>query len=388
MSQTLIQDLQYLLETLIAIPSPSGQEAALAVWCENFLQAHGFATRRQYLFDSGLKRFNLLAEKGPPEYPSLLLYAHLDTVPPASDWAQDPFVLQQAGDILTGLGCSDMKGGLAVILQAAAQANPQDYCLKIALGVDEEAWSAGAWALVQQESAWLKPVALVLVPEIAVDAGQITLGLGRRGCLQFDLMLSGHSQHAAVAAASDLPGLPGLASQLMLSGRVYPFFQTQAEASEGIAWLGFSSQRQGLSTPASCQLQLAYFSLPGHSSAQIADELQTYFSRLVPAAITLQPVPRPTPPPQAYTVAPEQTCVAWLQHCAVQALGHALPTAVGWSVADENILAEALSAPVLSLAPVGGRSHQAGEWVSLQSLKDLFQIYAQVLAEAGRNLLR
>lgn len=387
MSQTLVQELQYLLKTLIAISSPSGQEAALAVWCEGFLQTHGFATRRQSLPDSGSERFNLLAEKGPPEHPALLLYAHLDTVPPAADWEHDPFVLQQDGDVLTGLGCSDMKGGLAVILQAAAEAKPQDYCLKIALGVDEEAWSAGAWALVQQESAWLENVALVLVPEIAVDAGQITLGLGRRGCLQFDLQLNGHSQHAAVAAASELPGLPELASQLVLSSRAYPFFQTQAGASEGMAWLGFSSQRLGLSTPASCQLQLAYFSLPGHSSTQIADELQRYFRRLAPG-LGLQPVSRPTPAPQAYAVALDNPCVVWLQQSAVQALGHPLPSAVGWSVADENILAEALSVPVLSLAPVGGRSHQAGEWVSLQSLQDLFQIYAQVLAEAGQNLLR
>lgn len=386
MPQTLPQNLQALLTRLIAIPSPSGQEAVLAVWCEGFLQAHGFATRRQYLPDSAPERFNLLAEKGPLGQPALLLYAHLDTVPPASDWAQDPFVVQQAGDLLTGLGCSDMKGGLAVMLQAAAEATPQDYVLKIALGVDEEAWSAGAWALVQQESAWLQDVALVLVPEMTVDAEQITLGLGRRGCLQFALTLSGHSQHAAVAASSDLPGLPELASQLMLSSRDYPFYQMQAGASEGMAWLGFGSQRLGLSTPASCQLQLAYFSLPGHSGAAIAEALQTYFSRLVPGLV-LQAVPRPTPNPQAYAVAPEHACVRWLQQCAVQALGHGLPTALGWSVADENILAE-LQVPVLSLAPVGGRSHQAGEWVSLQSLQHLLQIYRQVLAEAGAKLLR
>lgn len=380
-----MSDLRMLLTELIAIASPSGQEAELASWCERYLQAHGFHTRRQYI---DTQRFNLLAHKG--SGPALLLYAHLDTVPAADDWCHDPLRLQAQGDQLTGLGASDMKGGLAVLLQAAAQAAPQNYSLKIALGVDEEVWSAGAWALVQQERDWLQDIALVLVPEIAVDSQQLTLGLGRRGCLQFEMGLKGPAQHAAVAAESTASAGPStleLASQLILQSRDYPFFRQQGSASEGLTWLGVQSQRKGLSAPGQCQLQLAYFALPDHSPAEITAELAAFFSARS-SDLKLQLMPRPTPLPLAYAAEADDPLVTWVQDCCQQVLGQSLPTALGWSVADENILAAALNVPVLSLAPVGGRSHQSGEWVSQQSLEQLEQIYQQILAQAGQILLR
>ena len=94
------------LTSLVAIPSVSGQEQDLALWCEAFLNKAGFQTEHQAVSsESPNPRFNLLAETG--EGPqTLLLYAHLDTVPPAADWQGDPFELQRTGDRLTGLGLS------------------------------------------------------------------------------------------------------------------------------------------------------------------------------------------------------------------------------------------------------------------------------------------
>jgi succinyl-diaminopimelate desuccinylase len=53
--------------------------------------------------------------------PSLCLTAHLDTVPLGeAEWSRDPLAGELDGDRLYGRGASDMKGGLAAIVTAAA----------------------------------------------------------------------------------------------------------------------------------------------------------------------------------------------------------------------------------------------------------------------------
>ena len=59
---------------------------------------------------------------------SLLWNGHLDTVPVASMWKTTPFALTQDPhdpDILRGLGTSDMKSGLAVMLDVAEESAPR-----------------------------------------------------------------------------------------------------------------------------------------------------------------------------------------------------------------------------------------------------------------------
>ena len=127
-----------LLQHLIAIRSETGNELAILIFCENYLQELGFETDRQYLSsDLNPERFNLLATRGHVDS-YLMLYSHVDTVLAEPAWQQNPFELKTDGDQLIGLGTSDMKAGLAAILIAAKDSTAP---LKIALGVDEEAWS-------------------------------------------------------------------------------------------------------------------------------------------------------------------------------------------------------------------------------------------------------
>src|SRR5262245_36920709 len=50
--------------------------------------------------------------------PSLLINAHLDTVPPNSGWSSDPFVARVEGGEVFGLGSADTKGAIAATLAA------------------------------------------------------------------------------------------------------------------------------------------------------------------------------------------------------------------------------------------------------------------------------
>jgi acetylornithine deacetylase len=58
------------------------------------------------------------------ERPTLLLNAHVDTVPTNSGYSSPPHILVRRGDRLHGLGAADTKGAIAAILEALAARAP------------------------------------------------------------------------------------------------------------------------------------------------------------------------------------------------------------------------------------------------------------------------
>jgi acetylornithine deacetylase len=95
-----------LARELIDIPSPTGEEAAVAEHLDGVLTGIGFATHRLQVAEG---RFNLLALAGGP--PRVLFNTHLDTVPP---W----FGSSEDDDFVYGRGACDTKGIAAAMIAA------------------------------------------------------------------------------------------------------------------------------------------------------------------------------------------------------------------------------------------------------------------------------
>ncbi len=102
-------DLLALTEELIAVPSVSRDETALADLVAARLAARAPSLRVDRLGDNLVVR----TELGRPQ--RVVLGGHLDTVP-----ANGNATPRIDGDVLHGLGAADMKGGLAVLLTLAA----------------------------------------------------------------------------------------------------------------------------------------------------------------------------------------------------------------------------------------------------------------------------
>ncbi len=102
-------DLVALTSRLVDIPSVSGDEGALADYIVNEL-------RPQCPPCEISRRGHNVVLRGPqrPERPSIILAGHLDTVPPAGNEKA-----RLRDDRLYGLGTSDMKSGLAVMIALA-----------------------------------------------------------------------------------------------------------------------------------------------------------------------------------------------------------------------------------------------------------------------------
>jgi len=96
---------------LLEIYSPSGKEEDIQLHLEGILSRAGFSVLRQEVEED---RYNLCVTMGEGE-PLLYLVGHVDTVPA---WDLETFGASEDGEIIHGLGSSDMKGGCAAMVEA------------------------------------------------------------------------------------------------------------------------------------------------------------------------------------------------------------------------------------------------------------------------------
>jgi len=101
--------LRTLLHELVALPSASGEESAVAAFVVELLESRGVEVRR--IGDSVLAR--VVRGRGP----ALLLASHLDTVPVGEGWTRDPGG-EWDGERLFGRGANDAKASAAAMITA------------------------------------------------------------------------------------------------------------------------------------------------------------------------------------------------------------------------------------------------------------------------------
>ena len=387
-----------------------GNEGPINEYLEQILTGLGFAVRRQYFQQDETvevagqerhipARYNLLAEKGQGTR-SLLLFAHTDTVDVKDGWKTNPFQLtaemQDGRKILRALGANDMKGGIASFISAVSMIDepPADWNIKIALFADEEFWSFGAVAALQDE--FLSDVELALVPEISeagCDSTVQWLGVGRLGRSEFVFDVTGHACHGADAFVHP-KAVNAVQEAAKLEVEVINYCESiRKEFSlDGIkvtnsAYLNQHIGGKGiLSVPDKSSFVLDRTLVPGEDPEQELVRLRRVIADAIAAKkvdsraqFTVEPRKRPTPACKPYSFAPSSTPVAFVANAAKD-LSPEIMFGIGRSVADENRIAE-LGIPVVIIAPNGEGSHTSEEWVDAESLiriRDIF--YRAILA--------
>lgn len=169
-----------LLERLVAIPSPTGQEAEAV----RFMQEQARADGLRVVEDAA---GNFTAEAG--HGPRLLLFVgHIDTVP-------GHIPVRREGDVLWGRGAVDAKGPLAAAYCAARRLKDSAaVTIRVVGAVDEEGNSRGAQAIPRG----LKPDWIL----IGEPSGVHGITLGYKGILRGRFTLSRPRHHGAHPGAT------------------------------------------------------------------------------------------------------------------------------------------------------------------------------------------
>lgn len=186
---------------LIAISSQSGSEQQILLFVADWLKRHGLTISRQSV---GVATFI----KGKRSDRCLILNGHVDTVGPGNlnDWATDPLTPKKIAGKIYGLGASDMKSGVAVLMELADYFSTHtpacDLCFMFVGG--EEIDGAGTRQLVkwfQNKSADKRYKTIEAV--IAEPTGLEKVEIGHRGNQFVKIAVNGHSGHAAFPLPGD-----------------------------------------------------------------------------------------------------------------------------------------------------------------------------------------
>ncbi len=203
-----------LLESLIACPSVTPEEAGVLSVLDATLAALGFAvTRLRFEGDGSYPVDNLFAVRGNTGR-RLLFAGHTDVVPPGDRalWSADPFTPRQTDGRLYGRGAADMKSGIAAFVAAAASIPEDSGTVMLAITNDEEADAVNgtdkllAW---MAEQGYGFDFAVVGEPSSAALLGD-SIKIGRRGSFSGQITVTGTQGHVAYPDRANNP-LPVLA---------------------------------------------------------------------------------------------------------------------------------------------------------------------------------
>jgi len=292
--------------------------------------------------------------------PTLLLNAHMDTV--GYEGMEAPLEPRVEGGRLYGRGAYDMKGSLAAIMVAGAEA--AEAALRgdvlVAAVVDEEVYSIGAEAVARGYQA---DAAIVAEPT------ELRLVVAHKGFVWMEVETRGRAAHgsrpdlgedAIVAMGRVLTGLGGLA-EVLLGSPSHPLLGS------GSLHASLISGGVELSTyPESCVLGLERRTVPGETLEMVERQIREIAGW---AEIRTTFVREP------FEVAQEEPVVqAVLRHAG----GPEVAGVPFW--ADSAVFAAA-GIPTVVFGPGGEGAHAQVEWVDLADLERCRDVYVAVARE-------
>lgn len=348
-----------LTERLVRLSTVTGEAGDGLSELERFLEKAGVPTDR--LRVPNLEPVLVAGAPPRPDRPTLLLATHLDTVPIAGE-ASRPMGTVEEGK-LYGRGALDMKSGVALslLLMQEFRDDPR-FNLGFVATTDEEAESAGAWALLDHLPV---PPDLVLVPEPTWEK----VALSASGRVVWQASFEGKGGHGQGIRTRPAPN-PLLALGSLLSGLPRDYTPLKA-------W----TQGEGeVTLPHASHVRLDRLLSPGASVEADRTALQSRvrtIARHFPGLEgTVNLAPRSTPWLPAYSTDPKDPLVRVLLGSLAKN-GGAPRTIHEEAVGDFNIFGSQF--PTVIYGPGGDGAHGDDEWVDLISLERCWRAYRRFL---------
>jgi succinyl-diaminopimelate desuccinylase len=355
---------QALLSCASVTPVDAGAQSVLAAELERI----GFAVTR--LRFSAIE--NLFAERG-THGPALCFAGHTDVVPAGdAPWRHEPFGGTVDNGLLYGRGACDMKGAIAAFVAAAAGADPARRISLLITG-DEEGEAVDGTVRVLE---WMRAAhkipdfCIVGEPTCKVRLGDV-VKIGRRGSLNARMTVTGKQGHAAYPHLADNPIhrlVPALAA--MAARRL----------DEGTKWfepssLQITSVDVGNAAsnviPARAMAKLNIRFNDNHDAASLSDWLTETLAMFAPGA-DLQIACSG----EAFLTTPGPL-VAQITAAIEQATGVAPKLDTGGGTSDARFIAK--YCPVAEFGLVGASMHQVDECVPVKELRDLTEVYGNII---------
>ncbi len=325
----------------------------------------GFEIERlDYTDPAGVAKRALVAARGAPG--GLAFSGHMDTVPDTG-WREDPWSARVEGDVLRGLGSTDMKGPVAALIVAAREL----LSVTLLITTDEETTKQGARAVVERSelARRMRPRGIIVA-----EPTRMVPVRGHRAQIGFTCEARGVQAHSSTGRGENA------------NWRLLPFLVEMRGVWERLredrAW------QEAAYDPPFSDFNLV---IDNHGAANnVTVPLATarikfrYSAGIDPAPIVAAVREAATRHGVEVTEAregapPELATDHWLVRLCVDATGHAAATAPYGT--DASVLQELAPCVVLGPGDIDA-AHTPGESVSLSALATAVQLFVR-LAEGG-----
>ena len=189
------QNAQQYLERLVSFATISeDSNLPLIEYVESVFGAQGIETHRLPTPDG--QKAGLIAQTGPNVAGGIALSAHSDVVPTKGQaWNSDPFVIRVQDGRFYGRGTCDMKGFVALAMDAMVKAQKMNLArpLQFALSRDEEIGLRGAQDVAQGLLDHFPKAAAVIVGEPT----QMQVVTGHKSCDDIQVQVRGYEVHSS-----------------------------------------------------------------------------------------------------------------------------------------------------------------------------------------------
>lgn len=373
-SSEVITILQHMLQTNTV--NPPGNELPLAAWIASELQNDTIEAR---VVDMGANRGNVIGRiAGSGQRKALVLDGHLDVVSPGKQaWNHDPF----SGDIVDGKiydrGTSDMKSGVAAMLQAVKEVKREGLPLKgdliICASSDEETDSLGAIDFVTHGS--LKHAGAIVIGEPTENG----ITIAEKGCLWLRFTTYGKTSHGSMPAA----GVNAILHMNALLNELQQYsFHFTPHSLLSAPTMNVSLIDGGVKTnvvPDTCHLTVDFRTLPGMSHDELIADFKGIFQKLqqtYPDFHGTIDIIGNRPPVET---SPSHPFVTLCQEAVQEATGNR-PAPTGFSGYTDAAAFVHTGLPIIICGPGSlSLAHQPNEYAVIANIEQAVQIYKAII---------
>jgi len=364
-----------ILADMIGIPSIVGNESKLAEYIHCELTNIGIENQ---MVEIEPGRPNVYARM-PGSRPGKRLHfnGHMDTVPVCEGWTMDPFTPTILGNRMVGLGASDMKAGLACIINMlrSFKLSGADFAGEVSLSavIDEEAYSKGTRAAMETDFAGCDAV---VIAEGYSGEENHAIPLGITGKVLYEIIVKGKAAHGffpdkGINAIEESARI--LSALDRLNMRTHPNF---GKGSLCTLKIEGGYQIYTVVVPDRCCFEINRMLVPGESSQTALQGMHKLVQSLgLKAEVEIKLKP---PVYESFIMERNEPILQILDEVYPLVSGDKPHYAYTSVITDANVITGEHGIPCLHLGPPMGNIHQPDEYVLLDWLEPVSRMYAMI----------
>ena len=365
-----------LSEEMIAIPSVTGDEGALALYIQEKLESYGMDTELQYVADGRPNVYGVM--KGSRPGRRLNYNAHTDTVPAGDDWDTDPFKAVIKDGKLYGRGACDMKTGIACslnVIKAIADSGAEFRGeLSFSGVVDQEATDIGAWAMMEDPK-WRSLDGVVLTYSYCGDETK-PIPLGLTGKVLYDVKVKGRAAHGfrphlGINAVEDAARIIANLDKLRLVD--HPQF---GKGTVCTLKMEGGYKVYSVVVPESARFEVNRLLVPGESIDYALNDMR----RLVDSLSLRSEVEVGVKPPkyEPYIASRDEPLMRTLHGVYQEVMGREPLYEYAYGITNANIFQGEQGIECVHIGPQRGDPHGPNEYVKLEWLRPVSEMYTRL----------